>query len=649
MSGSRVVRVLGALLVVVGVASMPPVPAAGHPRSPPDHDLQLGPCPRVQALCGRLSVPRWWSQPREGEPLSIAFRVYPRTDTSVPAQTPIVAFEGGPGYGSIGSAAAYRFLFAPLLRDRDLILMDQRGTGGSDTIDCPDLQNYAGDYAVSVGECADQLGADANSYGTAAATDDLAAILRALDVPRVVAYGDSYGTYIAQTFALRHPSMVQALVLDGAYDDSFDPFARDAAAALRRSWATLCRRAGTCPGILGDIARVSRQLDRHPLVGTGVDSSGTPHHIRLTGARLSQMLYDATYVFTIYRDFPAALDAWEHGDATPLLRLAAEDLGSLAGGGDPRAYSEGAYAAIACHDYPTLWERTSSLEDRREQLQASIESVAPNSFAPFSNASWLGSQYEDQLVRGCIRWPALARGDAPTPTRAWHPHIPVLVLDGEFDVTTPMSNARSAAEAWPNATLVPVANEIHVSALYDFEGCASSIVLRFVQTLHVGDTSCSSQTPTINVVPVFPGRLAGAPQADPADAADRSSPMDRRAAWATVQTVADAFNRWWNVVYGGRAMGLRGGSYTMRGPFYSYRPLTITFHDTRFVSDLAVTGSVVWDRGTSVAEGTLTVDGAVSGHVHIRFKASRFGHDTSVRGVLDGNTVVLRTARAWTS
>lgn len=647
MLRSRLCRVFAALLIVSGAAAAQPVSAVAH-SWPSGHDLQLAPCANAPALCGSLTVPRWWSQPREGEPLSIRFRVYQRLDLDAPAETPIVAFEGGPGYGSIGSAAAYRFLFGPLMEHRDLILMDQRGTGGSDTIDCPDLQKGVGDYAHAVGECAEQLGADANSYGTAAAADDLAAILHALDVPKVVAYGDSYGTYIAQTFTLRYPSMVQALVLDGAYDDSFDPWARDGIAALRRSWATLCDRAGTCDGIIGQIARVSRELDKHPLVGVGVDSSGARRRITLTGSDLGQLLYDATYVFTIYRDFPAALDSWRHGDDEPLLRLAAEDLGSL-DAGDPRAYSEGAYAAIACHDYSTVWDRRADLDERRRQLHAATDDLAPNAFAPFAKESWLASLYGDQLVRGCIQWPALGRGDADTPTRAPHPHTPVLVLDGEFDVTTPMSNARWAAAAWPSATLVPVANEIHVSALYDYEGCVSSIVLRFVQTLHAGDTSCASHTPEINVVPVFPKRLAGAPQADRAGAADRSSSMDRRAAWATVQTVADAFNRWWNVVYGGRAVGLRGGSYTMRGPFYSYRPLEIAFHDTRFVSDLAVTGSVVWDRETSIAEGILTVDGAVSGHVHIRFTANRFGHDTSVRGVLDGHSVVLRTARAWTS
>ncbi|HEY6566122.1 MAG TPA: alpha/beta fold hydrolase, partial [Actinomycetota bacterium] len=176
-----------------------------------------------------------------------------RSDPDAAAQEPIVAMEGGPGYGSIGSVGSYRILFGPLLQTRDLIVMDQRGTGGSEAIKCPDLQRGRGDYVDAVTACAEQLGANANTYGSAAAADDLAAILAGLGVGSVNVYGDSYGTYLAQVFALRHPEQVRALVLDGAYDDDFDPFARDAAGALARSWTTLCRRAGTCPNISQDI------------------------------------------------------------------------------------------------------------------------------------------------------------------------------------------------------------------------------------------------------------------------------------------------------------------------------------------------------------------------------------------------------------
>jgi pimeloyl-ACP methyl ester carboxylesterase len=518
-------------------------------------------------------------------------------------------------------------------------------------IDCPALQQGLGDYMRAVGECAEQLGEAANAYGSAAAADDLAAILDALEVPQVVAYGDSYGTYLAQVFAIRHPELVESLVLDAAYDDSYDPFARDAAAALKRSWVTLCRRAGTCEGILGDIRWAARRLERRPLVGTGVDSSGAEYRVRVTGTDLAQLLYDATYVFTIYRDFPAALASFRNGDPTPFLRLAAEDLVALWEGTAPRWYSEGAYAAIACHDYPTIWERSAPMPERRRQLQAAIDALAPNAFAPFPNDVWLPFPYEDQLVRGCLRWPEPAAGDSPMPTIGPHADLPVLVLNGEFDVTTPLVNGMDAAAVWPNATFVAVANEIHVTALYDYERCASRIVRRFIRTGEPGDTSCASRTPEINVLEVFPERVADAPEARRAGPRDRSTASDRRIAWVTVETIADAFNRWWNELYGGTGVGLRGGSYRIRGPFYSFeQPLVIAFDGARFVGDVSVSGKVVWHRRAALAIGRLRVRApGTSGDLRIVFATDRGGDTTSIQGRLDGRRIVLETARAWTS
>jgi pimeloyl-ACP methyl ester carboxylesterase len=422
-------------------------------------------------------------------------------------------------------------------------------------------------------------------------------------------------------FGLRHPDRTRALVLDAAFDDSYDPFARDAAAALGRSWETLCARAGTCPGILGDITRAARRLERHPLEGTGVDASGARSDVHLTGQGLAQLLYDATYVFTIYRDFPAALAAYEAGDPDPLLRLAAENPPPGAAG-DPHSYSEGAYAAIACHDYPTIWDRSATLPERVAQLEEAVAALAPRSFSPFPNDIWLPFPYEDQLVRGCLRWPALAPGDAPTPTLTPHPDLPVLVLDGEFDVTTPLANSMAAAAAWPNATFVPVANEIHISALYDYERCASRIVRRFVRTLEPGDTSCASHTPEIRVVESFPGEVGEAPSARPASGRDRSTALDRRMAWAAVETVADAFNRWWNVLYGGTGVGLRGGTYEIGGPFYSF------------------------DRPA----GRLRLEGpGATGVLRISFATDRAEDETRLVGRIEGRRIVLVSGRTWSS
>jgi hypothetical protein len=229
--------------------------------------------------------------------------------------------------------------------------------------------------------------------------------------------------------------------------------------------------------------------------------------------------------------------------------------------------------------------------------------------------------------------------------------VPVLVLNGEFDVTTPLVNASDAASAWPNATFVPVANEIHVTALYDYERCASRIVRRFVRTLDAGDTSCASQTPEIHVVETFPERLADAPEARRRGSGDESAAADRRIAWVATETVADALNRWWNELYGGTGVGLRGGTYRMEGPFYSFeRPLVIRFDATRFVEDVAVSGRVVWHRGGAVAVARLFVDApGIAGRLRLVFATDRSSDVTTVTGTLDGRRISLETARAWTS
>lgn len=201
---------------------------------------------------------------------------------------------------------------------------------------------------------------------------------------------------------------------------------------------------------------------------------------------------------------------------------------------------------------------------------------------------------------------------------------------------------------WPNATFVRVANEIHVTALYDYERCASRIVRRFIRTGSPGDTSCAASTPTINVVEAFPQSVHASPAARSAGLRDRSRPLDRRIAWAAAQTVADAFNRWWNELYGGVGVGLRGGSYRIRGAYYSLtEPLMITFHETRFVTDVVVSGIVVWHRRAARAIGRLWVDAPeTSGWLRIVFDTDRRGDLTRIRGRLEGRRATLVTDRA---
>ncbi len=254
----------GSLAPAAASAGTSPAALASHPVV---HSCHTG-----RALCGSIRVPLYWNLPDGGgRRLQVRFRIYLHTDAHAKAAEPVVAFEGGPGYGSIGSAGSYLSLLGPLRATHDLIVMDQRGTGSSDAIHCPALQQGTGNFVDAVAACARKLGPAANAYGSAAVAQDLHAILSGLGISKVDVYGDSYGTYAAQAFTLHHPEDVRAVVLDGAYDNSFDPFERPAAAAMRAMWKSECAQAQLCGGILERLAKQTDAFAHHPLVGVGAD------------------------------------------------------------------------------------------------------------------------------------------------------------------------------------------------------------------------------------------------------------------------------------------------------------------------------------------------------------------------------------------
>ena len=203
------------LVGVCATAGAEPGPAtAAGGKSP------LGACPkkvRPQKLrCGSLVVPLERADPSLGT-IPIRYAVRARSHASRPSKGAILAVEGGPGYGSIGSARYYIRMLGSVLDRRELIMVDMRGTGHSQAIDCPDLQEGRGSDSHGVAQCARRLGPTFASYRTSAAADDLDAVRVALGLERISVYGDSYGTYLGQSYAFRHGDTLDALVLDSAY------------------------------------------------------------------------------------------------------------------------------------------------------------------------------------------------------------------------------------------------------------------------------------------------------------------------------------------------------------------------------------------------------------------------------------------------
>jgi hypothetical protein len=304
--------------------------------------------------------------------------------------------------------------------------------------------------------------------------------------------------------------------------------------------------------------------------------------------------------------------------------------------------------AVSCHDYPTIWDTRGTYRERRAQLDAAIAALRPRAFWPFPNAVWLHSLYQHQLVYGCLKWPRPAIDDPALPAGP-RPDVPVLVTNGAFDQSTPAHDARLAARHWPNSTFVAVRNTVHITALADWQSCASVYVRRFLQTLDAGDTSCARTMPPMNVVARFPVHLAGAPEARSGGNGDESTAGDRKAAWVAAQTAGDALARWYNLMYGSSGHGLRGGLYVTKGSYYEPGPVRIRFVDTQLVRDVHMFGHMTWSRRTYRVTSLLRIIGPkrIHGTLRVGFPTNETHGVATITGTLGGRHVDVTVPAPW--
>jgi pimeloyl-ACP methyl ester carboxylesterase len=592
-----VVLVLATMVGLPDLAASTPTRDGEAPRA-----VDMRPCPRIEgAECGSIEVPL---DPRDlglGT-TEVGFLRYPRRHPELPSLGTIVAVEGGPGYSTIASRWWYRDLYKPLLDRRDLLLVDLRGTGRSDAIDCPELQSYRGAWKRLVALCGRQLGPLSERYGSAFAAADLVAVLDALGIVRIDLYGDSYGTFFAQTFAVRYPERTRTVTLDGAYPiDNEDAWWRDTNRAIAAAFRVTCERDRICAAQgrdpMSTIARLVRRVDAQPIIGRAFNADGRPRSVRVNVDAVISLVTSAATTPTIYRELAAAARAalrTNRPDPAPLLRLAAENA-YVGGAGDIHTYSEGLATATGCNDYPQLWDLGASMPDRVSQYRAALDALRrddPVAFAPFAIDDWVVSSAT--LFTSCIRWPVPVLHVPAKPSGAAYPDVPVLVLDGDLDSLTSPEGAQVVADRFPNATYVEVPNTTHVTALGDLRDCTSRLVLDFVRTRVAGDPTCVGSYPPIRLADRFPP-----------SASALGGGIATRAALTATGTLGDVLARWWSMG-GTRGVGLRGGTFLTHG----YRDPVFRLRGVRWVGDVAVGGTLEWDRPSGAIRATVTLRGA---------------------------------------
>lgn len=435
-------------------------------------------------------------------------------------------------------------------------------------------------------------------FGTALAADDLNAVLEALHIASIDLYGDSYGSWFSQAFAVRHPDKLRSLVLDGTYPVSgLNPWYPELTGAAYHAFNATCERNANCASLPGTsmdrLTALLGELRAHPFRGTGHDANGNPHDVIANPASLAYLFYGNGPVEVLYHDMDAAARALlEEGDRAPLLRLLAENGVSSSGYGSYKELSNAIFVAVSCLDYPQIYDVASPPALRFGQEAAAITGQNPAIYSPFTIGEFRAMPLFVSLLDMCLTWPSPSPAHPPVsaiPPGAVFPAVPTLALSGELDTLTPAKQGAEAAALFPNARHIVFANSFHVDALGDEFDCASAIVRRFVETLQPGDTSCAAAIPEVRTVPRFATGFRQIPPAAPA-AGNSGTEADLRASAAAVLTAGDAVARWW-VNTSGFGVGLRGGQaqYALDGD-----TVRIQLTDSAWVNDLPVSGAITW-------------------------------------------------------
>ena len=541
-------------------------------------------------LCGRLNVPIDREHPAHGT-FNITFNVIPHRDPTSTETDAVFSVSGGPGYSTIESGRYdWAYMLDRVAEERDIVLIDARGTG-STAIRCTDLQHgqfRPAKILEAIGACGDQLGPDADRYGTGDVAMDVEAVRTALGYPAIDLVMGSYGGVLEQAYAVRYPQRVRSIVSDATFPVTDPMHVLDLGFGVPDTYVravTLdCQRAPSCanahpdPGALFTwlVHRVAQQS----VVGDALDSSNHLRHVVVDDTELAVIIHSSDKNTAQLASAAQALSA---GDPVPLLRLGADSpIGLNADSGNPLYFSYGDTFAAFCNDVDAPWDRSSSITDRKLAYDAYIASLPEEAFAPLTVQGWVGFSFPDQ----CIRWPAPDRFVPAVPPGAVFPNTPTLVLSGDLDTNVPTPSSQMVADEFPNATLVIIEGAGHTPMGYS--DCADEIAATFVETLLVGDTTCASEPSFVwAVIPSFPVRASDADEAQKIPGAtDRSTAFDRKVATAAMRTVLDGFIRsFW---YSGSEPGLRGGA--LLSDYGGPRRAKLTFEGARFVGGLGCFG-----------------------------------------------------------
>jgi pimeloyl-ACP methyl ester carboxylesterase len=618
------VRLAGLAVAAAIIAILPTAAAQAAGR--------IYPCTDATGFtCHRIDVPLDRTGTVAGK-LSLRFAV----DDGPRESRALLALTGGPGQPGVAFGPSFQNELGSVLRHRRLIVLDQRGTGGSNALNCPEVQGMDGLQATfpgDVGGCAERLGPSRDSYGSIETAYDIEAVRRALGVDKLAIYGISYGTWVAQQYARIFPGHVERLVLDSVVPPGGDPYDTQTPAALPRVTRAICAR-HACRGITADmyadLTAVVRQIQAHgPIRGRFHTATGGTEFAKVSEADLLNILISSDLNTFLMARIPAALVAARHGDTTPLLRLRRDAAGppeGLAG------FSAGLFVTTTCLDQSLPFSYSDPMNVRIEKAAAALAAVPQSRIEPFSRPA-VGISSVPEF---CLQWPdGVFRPESTAPM----PDVPTLILSGAVDMRTPREGALALAATVPHAQFIGLAGSGHDVGDTDFTGCVDKGLQRFFADKPVG-RPCNGRSVAASLA-IVPPRTIAAVRPVPGIAGLRG-----RVLRAATTTVGDAGFSDDEAYYAGfddySAGGLRGGHYTA---IPTGAGDLLLLKDLVYVPGVTVNGTAVLNGTTLVAKITVRGPGGMSGRLKIgrRITGVLGGQHVSTSAAILGHSRVAAT------
>lgn len=397
-----------------------------------------------------------------------------------PASDVVVFLAGGPGESAVRDWPLIAPALKSVLDHRDVVLLDQRGTGGSHPLSCPKAQASAeaarkqskaastpqqadaqreARQAAEIRDCVTEIEktADPRYFTTTDAVDDLIALRHALGDPQFDLVGGSYGTRVAQQYAMRDPTGVRSIILDSVAPNSLilgQEIARNLEDALKADFG-LCQAEPACAKAFGnpygDLAALRARVASRPPVVTYRDPATDAWHTRtLDDNTLAGVVRLFAYSPLTSALLPLSLHLAVAGDYGPLMGQS-----KLIGGAIGHDINGGMQWAVLCtEDVPLL---------------------KPD---PADSDTLLGTRFAQELERACAQWP---RGQMPPDFhQPLHTDIPTLILEGQFDPITPPRYGKEVLAHLSDARLLIARGQGHIVI---GAGCMPRLVNKFIEDL----------------------------------------------------------------------------------------------------------------------------------------------------------------------